>query len=252
MGKVRVLIPARYESTRFRGKPLFHLVGANGKSKSLLRRSYEAASASGYDPLVLTDDHRIAAHCDEYGIPHWVGAPEAQNGSERCAMYAAAEDLDGDDIIVNFQGDACLTPPEWVDILAASLKQDQTTKAATMVGPMIAAGWPGSVSAVFDRFHRALYFSRSVIPHGPGPKFQHFGIYAYRVKTLKEAFLNRWRPGPAPLEVAESLEQLRLLESGFTLQCIESPSGVRLPRCEVNTPEDLGLVERELQRWGIE
>ena len=226
---VLLVIPARYASARYPGKPLVELTGATGEARSLIRRSWEAAMAvAGVDRVVVaTDDDRIADAARGFGAEVAMTSSACRNGTERCAEVARA--LPGYDIVVNLQGDAPLTPPWFVSALIEAMQADPSRMIATPVLRCDAAalagfledrrhGRVGATTAVFDRSGRALYFSKEVIPYtgrplGPGeaiPVFHHVGVYAYRPAAL--AAYPDWPIGP--LETWEGLEQLRFMETG--------------------------------------
>ena len=257
---VLIAIPARYASTRYPGKPLVTLRGPDG-DKTLIRRSWEAAMAvRGADRVVVaTDDARIADHATAFGAEVVMTSPQAQNGTERVAEVAAR--LPGFDIIVNLQGDAPLTPPWFVEALVDGMQADPDADIATPVlrcdGAALAgfradrrAGRVGGTTAVFGAGGRALYFSKEVIPYtgrdddapdAPTPVFHHVGVYAYRPAAL--AAYPGWPMGP--LERLEGLEQLRFLEQGRPVLCVEVQArGRRF--WELNNPSDVAILEEML------
>ena len=258
--KTLIAIPARHASTRYPGKPLVPLRGPDG-SKTLIRRSWEAAMAvSGIDRVVVaTDDGRIRDHAAGFGAEVVMTSSEARNGTERCAEVAAL--LPGFDVIVNLQGDAPLTPPWFVEALVQGLAADPEAEVATPVlacdGRAVAgfladrqAGRVGGTTAVFGAGGRALYFSKEVIPYtgqtfapdAPTPVFHHVGVYAYRPAAL--AAYTGWSPGP--LELLEGLEQLRFLEQGRPVLCVEVKAHGR-SFWELNNPSDVEVIETMLQ-----
>ena len=251
-----IAIPARFASTRYPGKPLVTLRGPDG-DKTLIRRSWEAAMAvRGADRVVVaTDDSRIADHATGFGAEVVMTSSEARNGTERCAEVAAK--LPGHDIVVNLQGDAPLTPPWFVEDLVAGLKADPKAGIATPVlrcdGQALAglladrkAGRVGGTTAVFDSRHHALYFSKEVIPFtgspyasaSPTPVFHHVGVYAYRPAALSA--YPAWPLGT--LEQLEGLEQLRFLENGHPILCVEVEARGR-QFWELNNPSDVAVIE---------
>ncbi|MES2542658.1 MAG: manno-octulosonate cytidylyltransferase [Pseudomonadota bacterium] len=254
-----IAIPARYASTRYPGKPLVSLTGPDG-AKTLIRRSWEAAMAvRGADRVVVaTDDDRIADHATAFGAEVVMTTSDARNGTERCAEVAAK--LPGFDIIVNLQGDAPLTPPWFVEDLIAGLKADSAAQIATPVlrcdgqalSSLLAdrkAGRVGGTTAVFDANRHGLYFSKEVIPFtssayapdAPTPVFHHVGVYAYRPAAL--AAYPAWPLGT--LEQLEGLEQLRFLENGHPVLCVEVQARGR-KFWELNNPSDVAIIERML------
>ena len=253
---VLIAIPARYASTRYPGKPLVVLNGPDG-AKTLIQRSWEAAKAvQGADRVVVaTDDDRIKAHAEGFGAEVVMTSPACQNGTERCAEVAAK--LPGFEMVVNLQGDAPLTPAWFVEDLIAGLRADGQADIATPVlrcdGRAVSgfladrrAGRVGGTTAVFGAGGRALYFSKEVIPYtgktyadtDPTPVFHHVGVYAYRPRALR-AYAS-WPIGP--LEVLEGLEQLRFLEQGRNVLCVEVEAKGR-QFWELNNPEDVPRIE---------
>jgi 3-deoxy-manno-octulosonate cytidylyltransferase (CMP-KDO synthetase) len=262
---VLVAIPARYASTRYPGKPLVALRGPDGTAKSLIQRSWEAAQAvRGVDRVVVaTDDERIRAAALAFGAEVVMTSSDCQNGTERCAEAHAALGA-GYDIVVNLQGDAPLTPPWFIEDLVAGLRADPTAEIATPVlrcdgralNGFLAdrrAGRVGGTTAVFTRDNKALYFSKEVIPftgktyadHDETPVFHHVGVYAYRPAAL--AAYPGWESGP--LEALEGLEQLRFLERGRPLLCVEVEARGR-QFWELNNPEDVPRIEAMLAEMG--
>ena len=263
---VLVVIPARFASTRYPGKPLVMLRGAGGQARSLIRRSWEAAQAvSGVDRVVVaTDDERIRQAAEGFGAEVVMTSSECANGTERCAE--ALDALGGGfDIVVNLQGDAPLTPAWFVEALVAELAAHPTAEVATPVlrcdGRALKgflddrrAGRVGGTTAVFDRERRALYFSKEVIPFTsrpyaedePTPVFHHVGVYAYRPSAL--AAYPRWPAGP--LESLEGLEQLRFLEQGRPVLCVEVEARGR-QFWELNNPEDVPRLEAMMAEMGL-
>ena len=253
---VLIAIPARFASTRYPGKPLVVLHGPDG-DKTLIRRSWEAAMAvRGTDRVVVaTDDARIAEHAAGFGAEVIMTSSDCQNGTERCAEVAAQ--LPGFDIVVNLQGDAPLTPAWFVEDLITGLRADPGADIATPVlrcdgralNGFLAdrrAGRVGGTTAVFGAGGRGLYFSKEVIPFtgriygdtDQTPVFHHVGVYAYRPHAL--AAYPGWAVGP--LETLEGLEQLRFLENGRAVACIEVQARGR-QFWELNNPEDVPRIE---------
>ena len=257
--KTVILIPARYASTRYPGKPLARLRQRDGTTKSLIQMTWEAAQAvAGVDEIhVATDDDRIRAACEGFGASVLMTSPDAVNGTERCAdaLGGVAADL-----VVNLQGDAPLTPPWFVEALIERMRTDREAAVATpvlrcdrrtyeMFVEDRRAGRVGGTTAVFDRAGHGLYFSKEVIPWiapgkvpDPVPVFHHVGVYAYRPDALR-AYVG-WPEGA--LEAREGLEQLRFLENGATVACVEVEARGRV-FWELNNPEDIPRIEAVLQ-----
>ncbi|ETX26997.1 3-deoxy-manno-octulosonate cytidylyltransferase [Roseivivax isoporae] len=259
---VAVLIPARYASTRYPGKPLVELTGATGLAKSLVRRAWEAASAvSGVDRVcVLTDDERIRDAAQAFGAEVLMTSGAARNGTERCAE-ALAQLGPAPDVVVNLQGDAPLTPAWFVEALVAAMA-DPAVQMATPVlrtepgtlANLVAdrkAGRVGGTTAVLRGDGTALYFSKEVLPHvaslaAPPEVWHHVGVYAYRPAAL--AAYADWDEGP--LERAEGLEQLRFLENGWPVTCVPVEARGRV-FWELNNPVDVDRIEAVLKAEGI-
>jgi 3-deoxy-manno-octulosonate cytidylyltransferase (CMP-KDO synthetase) len=262
---VVIVIPARWASTRYPGKPLVPLRGAGGQARPLIQRSWEAACAvRGADRIVVaTDDDRIAAVARDFGAEVAMTSPACANGTERCAEALAG--LGAPEILVNLQGDAPLTPPWFVEPLIDRLRADPAAAVATPVlrcdGATLAAlradrraGRVGGTTAVFRPGGSALYFSKEVIPFrpddgppdAPSPVFHHVGVYAYRAAALRA--YAAWPQGA--LETLEGLEQLRFLENGAPVACVEVAARGR-PFWELNNPADLPRIEAMLATAGI-
>lgn len=264
---VLIVIPARHASTRYPGKPLVDLRGASGRARSLIRRSWDAAMAvSGADRVVIaTDDDRIRAHAEGFGAEVVMTSPACRNGTERCAEALANLGI-APEIVVNLQGDAPLTPAWFVEDLVAALRAAPEAGVATPVlrctGRMRAdliadrhAGRVGGTTAVFGHDGQALYFSKEVIPFTaggfgedePSPVFHHVGVYAYRPAALAE--YASWDEGR--LERLEGLEQLRFLERGRRVLCVEVEARGR-QFWELNNPEDVPRLEAMMEAMGLE
>ena len=262
-----IVIPARYASTRYPGKPLVDLKGASGQAKSLLERSWLAASqVEGVDRVVVaTDDERIERAAIAMGAEVVMTSPEAANGTERVAEAHLALG-GGYDIVVNLQGDAPLTPKWFVEALIEAMKSNPHADIATPVlrcdGRALngfledrRAGRVGGTTAVFGAGNQGLYFSKEVIPYtgeryddaAKTPVFHHVGVYAYRPAALR-AYPD-WPLGP--LEKLEGLEQLRFLEQGRDVLCVEV-DGAGREFWELNNPEDVPRIERILAELGID
>jgi len=235
------IIPARYASTRFPGKPLVDIEG-----KSMIRRVYEQASqAKTIDKLVVaTDDDRIAAHVKAFGGEVVMTKAEHPSGTDRC--YEAFKNVAGDfNYIINIQGDEPFLDPQQIDELGAVCK-GQTELATQMIKVDNSAFLfdQGEVKIVLNHENEALYFSRMVIPFVKGiPEaewhlhhsyYRHVGMYAYRRDVLQAIT----KLPVSALEKAESLEQLRWLEAGYKIKCVETTFD---SHC-VDTPEDIERV----------
>lgn len=259
-----IFIPARYQSSRFPGKPLAFLRGATGVSKTLIERSWDAAKVvpSVSDVFVLTDDVRIAEAATGFGGKVLMTPSTCRNGTERCAA-AVGKLTEVPDIVVNLQGDAPLTPPHYVEALVGAIENDPAIVVATPVlktepahlAKLQAdrkAGRVGATTAVFGAQNDGLYFSKEVLPFYDGapedavPVFHHVGCYAYRPEILKR--YNALAEGP--LEKREGLEQLRFLENGIPVKCVEVSSNGR-EFWELNNLSDVPIIEDIMAREGL-
>ena len=243
MSGFAVLIPARFASTRFPGKPLADLAG-----KPMVVRVCERARASGAAPVcVATDDERIAQAVRAHGFEARMTRADHPSGTDRIAEAAAQLGLAADAIVVNVQGDEPLIAPRLIAGVAAALAERPEASAATACHPIRDAAEfanPNVVKVVRAANGEALYFSRAGIPFaragGALEAERHIGIYAYRV-----AFLRRYAElAPAPLEALEQLEQLRVLWHGHRIAVVRvedaMPPGV-------DTPADLEAVLKLLR-----
>lgn len=260
------VIPARFASTRYPGKPLAQLRGATGQSRSLIERSWRAAQeVAEFDRvLVATDDDRIADAARAFGAEVAMTSTKARNGTERCAEVLAQLDTTPE-LVVNLQGDAPLTPPWFLSDLVAGLRAAPGFDVATPVlrcdGETLAAlkadraaGRVGGTTAVFGQDGLGLYFSKEVIPFTAGtyapeaqtPVYHHVGVYAYRPDALA-----RYPSIPeGGLEREEGLEQLRFLEAGLRVLCVQTESRGR-KFWELNNPEDIDRIEDMMAAMGM-
>jgi 3-deoxy-manno-octulosonate cytidylyltransferase (CMP-KDO synthetase) len=245
---------------------LVDLKGASGIAKPLIQRSVEAARrvAGVSGVFVTTDDERIADACAAFGVGVIMTSPACRNGTERCADALAQ--LHDPDLVINFQGDALLTPPAFVEALIARMHADGDALVATPAMRLRsdevralqaeeAAGRVGGTTVVTDASGYALYFSKRLIPHLPAsaldaemsPVRLHVGVYAYRPDALE-----RYAATPVnELETLEGLEQLRFLGSGMRIAVVDvatPPFALR----ELNNPEDVAPIEQALAEAGLE
>ncbi|WP_417270766.1 3-deoxy-manno-octulosonate cytidylyltransferase [Celeribacter sp.] len=258
-----IFVPARYASSRYPGKPLVKIRGKSDGDKTLIHRSWEAAKAvDGVDAVyILTDDARIEAEALSFGGEVIMTTGAARNGTERCAE--AVDKLGFDpDIIVNLQGDSPLTPAWFVEDLIQAMRRDTAIMVATPVlecdettlDGFLADrknGLVGGTTAVMNAHNDALYFSKEVLPYVAPDKpkdrqprvYHHVGIYGYRPKALRT-----YLTAPeGELETAEGLEQLRFLEAGIPIKCVEV-DGRGHEFWELNNPIDLARIENILKR----
>ncbi len=243
--KIVGIIPARYASTRYPGKPLINIMG-----KSMIQRVYERAMESKLlnKVVVATDDARIVSHVEEFGGTCLLTAANHPSGTDRC--FEALSLLDEKfDYVINIQGDEPFIVPEQIDELAKVCDGE-----AELLTQMIKVSSEeslfdvGEVKIVLNDKQEALYFSRMVIPYLKGVDqsqwhlnhnyYRHVGMYAYRADVLET--LTKLKP--SSLEQAESLEQLRWLENGFKIRLVQTKYE---SHC-IDTPEDLEKVLRTL------
>jgi 3-deoxy-manno-octulosonate cytidylyltransferase (CMP-KDO synthetase) len=260
--KTVVVIPARYASQRFPGKPL-HLINGVSMLARTVRAAQLAGQATGASVLVATDDDRIAAHAKEIGVASVMTDPDLPSGTDRCRAAAELAAPDAD-FIVNLQGDAPFTPPEHVAALI-----DNATK-GDVVTPVIQLSWVAldalrenkkttpfsGTTCIRGPDGRALWFSKNILPamrketqlraaSDLSPVLQHVGLYGYsrtaldRISQLKQS----------RYEELEGLEQLRFLENGLGVYAVPvAPS--QLPSAGIDTPEDAQRATRVLQERG--
>lgn len=248
----KVVIPARYASTRLPGKPLRELLG-----KPMLQHVWDAAQQCSADQIVIaTDDERIENAAKNFGAEVCMTASTHASGTDRLGEVVAALGWSEDTIVVNVQGDEPLMPPGLIDQVATGLADNREASIATAATPLVATGEffdPNVVKVVTDKAGYALYFSRAPIPWdrdvlmgdvkalpiGIVP-LRHIGIYAYRVSYLSRYASMR----TCPLEQAEQLEQLRAIWYGERIHVAEA---AQRPGPGVDTEDDLLIAEELLK-----
>ncbi len=241
-----VVIPARYGSTRFEGKPLALIQGV-----PMLQRVWQQAQKSSASRVVVaTDDQRIFDCAREFGAEVVMTRDDHVSGTDRLAEVADKLDFADDAVIVNVQGDEPLIPGSVVEQVAANLQTYKQAAMATLCEPIESIDDVHNsnvVKVVANDIGFAQYFSRASIPVNrsdkselsPAGVWRHIGVYAYRARTLRE-FVKR---GPHPIELSESLEQLRVMMWGGLIHI--EPAVEAVPG-GVDTPEDLERLNREL------
>jgi len=242
MNKAVGIIPARWSSKRFPGKPL-HLIAG----KLLLQRVWERCRhAKNLDALIIaTDDMRIAEAAFDWGAEIALTSPRHQSGTDRVAEVVCNAKQFA--FVINIQGDEPLIDPYLIDRLVEKLRSDRKIDIVTAAHPFenpAEASSPHQVKVVVDATGRALYFSRAAIPFPRNPSkiryLRHQGIYGFRRDALLQFV--KWKRGP--LERAESLEQLRALENGVIVHVLLTRHGTP----GVDTPTDAEALERKLAR----
>lgn len=251
-----IIIPARYASSRFPGKPMYPLLGV-----SMLERVWRIARSVTHEASVLiaTEDQRIVDFASTFGAKAVMTSETCENGTERAAEAVKVAGI-RPDIIINLQGDAVLTPPWVIDAMIAVLKEDGSAELVTPAVRLegrdldefleLKKAEPASgTSVVFDRNRRALYFSKRVIPFmrnaGRASIHRHIGLYAFTREGL-DRYVSL---SPTPLESAEGLEQLRALEHGMTVKIAVVDYRGR-SHGSVDSPGDVEFVERIIAREG--
>ena len=233
------VIPARYGSTRLEGKPLKDICG-----KPMIQHVYEAVQQASLlnEVVVATDDLRIVQAVQAFGGLAEMTSPDHRTGTDRIAEVAWRRQAD---IVVNIQGDEPLIDPRMIDEAIRPLLADPELPACTLCRPILHdqdLHSPHVVKAVFDLQGNALYFSRSLIPYPRKTEghraYEHIGIYVYRNDFLKRYVSSE----STPLEMSESLEQLRILEHGYRLKVVVTE--YEYAGLSVDTAEDLEEVRR--------
>ncbi|GAA4642136.1 3-deoxy-manno-octulosonate cytidylyltransferase [Pontixanthobacter gangjinensis] len=266
-GETLIVIPARYASQRYPGKPLAELHGATGKAKSLIERSWEAAKRvpSGNRIVVASDSEEILGAARAFGAEAIFTSSSCRNGTERCAELL--DNLETEpDIVVNLQGDAPLIPDYFVESLIEAMRADDSIEVATPVvrctralyDKLVADEKKNIVGGTFGALSsagNAHYFSKRIIPFFDAdkadddnlPVLLHVGLYAYRPSALRKYVASN----PSKLELLEGLEQLRFLDIGVQIRTIEVAS----PEWEIwelNNPSDIPHIEESLKIMGLE
>jgi len=265
--KIIIVIPARYGSSRFPGKPLAELAG-----KSMLQRVYEIAlkaTEANYNAKVIisTEDERIKTHAKAFGAHVIMTSSECETGSDR-ALNACAQLNELPDIVINFQGDAPLTPPAFIEGLIQTLVNNDEIDVAT---PICQLSWAqldelrqrkqsnpfSGTTVITDKNNNALWFSKNIIPairneekirqqEDLSPIFRHIGLYGYQFSALKKFIrLNIGR-----YEQLEGLEQLRMLENNMSIKTVPVSYGQFPSMSGVDTPKDLAYANELIKQYG--
>lgn len=238
------VIPSRYASTRLEGKPLKDICG-----HTMIEWVYKRTKLSNLDEVVVaTDDERIYKEVERFGGKAILTSKEHENGTSRIAEVCTKyEDYD---VIVNVQGDEPLIEPEMINSIINSFKEDDTISMSTLkykIDTMEEIENPNYVKVITDKKGYALYFSRSVIPY---PRkldiqnyYKHVGLYGYK----RDFVVEYAKMEPTPLELSESLEQLRALENGYRIKVMETPYKI----IGVDTQEELEKVREYIKENGL-
>jgi len=263
--KTLIVVPARYGSTRFPGKPLVEIAGRTMVSRVAAMASRAAAALEDATSVVATDDARISDHCRELGIDVVMTDPDVPSGTDRALAAVEAMGV-SPDVVVNLQGDSPFTPPSHVVAVAEAA----ATSGADAATPYVRLTWQAlddfrahkkttpfsGTTLAHDTSGRALWFSKNLIPAirkegtlrsaGPlSPVCRHIGLYAYRLDALRKYV----SLPEGHYETLEGLEQLRFLENGMSIQCVEvEPDAIAIPG--IDAPEDVALAERLIAQHG--
>lgn len=263
--KTLIVVPARYASKRFPGKPLAEVAGVSMVARTGQSARAAAAELESADFVVATDDPRIRDHCEAEGLPVVMTDPALPSGSDRA--LAAAEAMGAaPDIIVNLQGDAPLTPPDYITAIVRHLEASDADAAT----PCVQLDWDAldalraakqsspfsGTTCLVDGSGKALWFSKTVLPamrheeslrtqNRLSPVRQHIGLYAFKTESLR-----RFTALPvSAYEALEGLEQLRLLENGMSIICVDVPP-TPFHSSGVDTPEDLKRLCAQIEAQG--
>lgn len=245
------IIPARYASTRFPGKPLVDIGG-----KSMIQRVFEQVSAckSLSEIYVATDDKRIFDHVFDFGGKAVMTSVDHQSGTDRCkeAIENISVNLSDEDVVINIQGDEPFLKPDQIELLLSCFQEKPNTQIATLLKIIDQEEElcnPNIVKAIVNINLEAIYFSRQAIPYNRGSEknqwianhdyFKHIGIYAYRFDILNEIT----KLEPSSLEKAENLEQLRWIENKYVIQTKFTTT----ENIAIDTPSDLKKISNKFE-----
>ena len=265
--KIVVVIPARFSSTRFPGKPLAKIAG-----KTMIQRVYELAQNAishnvHAEVIISTEDLRIKEHANSFGANVIMTSENCKTGSDR-ALNASSQLSYIPDVVINLQGDAPLTPPSFISSIISALVNNNEIDVAT---PVVKLSWDNldklrqrklvtpfsGTTTIVDKEHNALWFSKQIIPairneaelrkqNKLSPIFRHIGLYGYQFKALQK-FVHL---SEGYYEKLEGLEQLRMLEHGLKIQAVEVDYNDLPSMSGVDTPEDLKLAEELIKQYG--
>jgi len=270
MKKVAIIIPARYQSVRFPGKPLVQLSDSSGKIAPLIywvwnqaKRVIPLRNDYSVTLYIATDDERIRECASNFGASVVMTDISCLNGTERCLDAILKDTRINADIIINFQGDAPLTPVSFVYAIINHMLDNADSSVVTPCVRMsqeqktqfisdMKQGISGGTTVVFNKYKQALYFSKGLIPFLPNDAetndlyniFLHIGLYAYSTDALHQ--YGNYKPGA--LETSEKLEQLRFLENDISISVLEMPSPP-FSLWELNHPSDKILIESVLKTY---
>jgi 3-deoxy-manno-octulosonate cytidylyltransferase (CMP-KDO synthetase) len=265
--KTAIIIPARYASTRLPGKPLVMISGQTLLERVVRLSQAAADELKNVSVVVATDDDRIAQHCKEIGVAVLMTPPDSPNGTDRVAE-AVRQMNDKPDFILNMQGDAPLTPPDFLRAMIEAF----IASPCDSVTPVTQLTWKqldklrqdklttpssGTTVAFDEKTGNAFWFSKNIIPamrkeedlrnkSDKSPIFRHIGLYGYSL-TMLEKYINL---PESKFEKLEGLEQLRLLENGYTIRCVPVDYKCRANMSGVDSPEDIVRAEELIAKHG--
>ncbi|KTD72516.1 3-deoxy-manno-octulosonate cytidylyltransferase [Legionella tucsonensis] len=262
-----IVIPARYASTRLPGKPLAMIRGQTMLQRVVRLSRAAAEGLKNVSVLVATDDERIVQHCNEIGVTSIMTSPEAPSGTDRVAE-AIRSMKNKPDFIINMQGDAPLTPPDFlralIDAFSAS-PCDAVTPVTQLTWKQLDAlrqnklttPFSGTTAVFNEKTGNAFWFSKNIIPairneealrkkSDNSPIFRHIGLYGYSLDMLEKYITLP----ESTFEKMEGLEQLRILENGYTLRCIPVDYKGRVNMSGIDSPEDVVRAEALITQYG--
>ncbi|MCH9755969.1 MAG: 3-deoxy-manno-octulosonate cytidylyltransferase [Gammaproteobacteria bacterium] len=264
--KTLIVIPARFGSTRFPGKPLAKIAGASMLSRVVDIAKTAMQTKENIELVVATDDMRISEHCDKLAVPSVMTPIECETGTDR-ALAAIHALQSSPDFIINLQGDVPLMPPAFITALLNEIEGDPSV---SMLTPVTQLNWDdldklrhnkqttpfSGTCAILDKHNNAVWFSKNIIPairkeaefrltSTLSPVFRHIGLYGYS-RQLLEQYVT-WEP--SHYEQLEGLEQLRVLEQGHTIRCVKVTSN-RPTLSGIDSPEDIERAEALIAAHG--
>jgi 3-deoxy-manno-octulosonate cytidylyltransferase (CMP-KDO synthetase) len=265
--KTAIVIPARHASTRLPGKPLAMIAGQTMLQRVVRLSQAAAEGLANVSVIVATDDERITQHCHELGIASVMTPPESPSGTDRVAE-AVHQMTDKPDFILNMQGDAPLTPPDFlramIDAFAAS-PCDAVTPVTQLTWEQLdklrqnklTTPFSGTTAAFDETTGNAFWFSKVIIPamrqeddlrkkSNKSPVFRHIGLYGYSLAML-EKYINL---PESKFEKLEGLEQLRIIENGYTMRCVPVDFKGRANMSGIDSPEDIARAEELIAKHG--
>lgn len=237
--KFNIVIPARYNSSRFPGKPLALING-----RPMIHHVCDIALAAGAKNVIVATDHSdIKSYCEDLGIEVFLSTEPCNSGTDRVALVCNEYGWNNNEIVVNLQGDEPLMPVALIHQVVSNLSFHNDYDISTLYGNISWDDNPSTVKVVLNENGKALYFSRSPIPYGSAFLKKHIGLYAYKVGFLYKYQMME----PTQLEEDERLEQLRALSYGAKI-FVDLANEV--PGQDINMPSDMKIIENQLKNEG--